>query len=63
MKNRWLWWLLFGALALLSMDFWNWGKERPIIIFLPFWAWYVMTLTLIFSLSFALFAKYEWREE
>jgi len=62
MKNRWLWWLLFGALALLSMDFWNWEKEGPIIIFLPLWVWYVMVLTLVYALAFALFAKYEWRE-
>lgn len=62
MKKRWLWWILLCVLAALSMDFWNWGKERPIILALPFWVWYVMVLVLIYALSFALFTMYEWRE-
>jgi len=62
MGKRWLWWLAFAFLLLLSIDFWNWNEGR-ILWFMPLWAWYISSLTLVLSAFFALFARYGWRDE
>ncbi|MEA2054965.1 MAG: hypothetical protein U9O96_07685 [Candidatus Thermoplasmatota archaeon] len=57
------WWLLlFVALLILSVDFWNWNGKQ-IMWFMPLWAWHIFILALLLSASFSLFAKYEWRDE
>jgi hypothetical protein len=60
MKKRWL--VLFGALIILSIDIWNWNTSQPILSFMPFWTWHIVILIFSYSLSFALFVKYEWRD-
>ncbi len=60
MKKWWL--LLFVALMILFIDFWNWGSSQ-IIWFMPYWVWHIFILVLVLSASFAMFAKYEWRDE
>jgi len=57
------WWLIFGFVAFLSMDFWNWEEDGTFLSFLPYWAWRIFLLTLFLAIIFEIFAKYEWREE
>ncbi|KAA0012349.1 hypothetical protein B6U81_01315 [Thermoplasmatales archaeon ex4484_30] len=57
------WWALFALLFFLCIDFWNWSKSEPVILFMPYWMWYIFVLCFVMAMVFALFAKYEWREE
>ncbi len=57
------WWIIIGVIAFLSMDFWNWNKSQPFISFLPFWAWQIFFITLLFSAVLAAFAGYGWRNK
>lgn len=52
------WWIIFIIIFILCIDFWNWNKSEPVILFMPYWMWYIFSLTLIMSAVFALFAKY-----
>lgn len=60
-KSNVIWYLLFIVIFLLSLDFWGWEQSKPMILGLPLWVFYLFFLTLLTSLAFYLFAKYNWR--
>jgi hypothetical protein len=62
-KDNALWYLFFILLFLLSLDFWNWGQSKPLILGLPFWVYYLIILTLLTSLVFYAFSKFYWRND
>jgi len=62
-KSNVLWYLLFVGLFLLSLDFWNWGQSKPLILGLPFWVIYLLVLTLSVSLAFYAFSRFTWRND
>lgn len=62
-KSNAVWYLLFILLFLLSLDFWNWGQSKPMILGLPVWMWYLLILTLLTSLAFYAFVRFVWRED
>ena len=62
-KNNFVWFILFIGLFLLSIDFWNWGYDKPLFFGLPFWMWYLFFITLFLSVAFYLFSRFFWRED
>lgn len=58
------WWLPIAVLVLLSFDVWSWRRHTPMLWFwfMPAWMWHVAVVTALFSLAFAVVARYGWRE-
>jgi len=46
--------LPFIALFLLANDFWAWGRTPVLLLGLPLWVWYAISLGLLLSLAYAL---------
>ena len=57
------WGFPFLILVILSIDFWNWKKAKPFFFGIPYWMWYIVSIVLLTAIFYALFAKYEWRED
>lgn len=55
--TAWRWLALLSLLFLLSIDFWNWGKARPLVLGLPCWLWYSVGLNLLLVPTYALMAR------
>lgn len=63
MKRPIFWILVFGALFLLSMDFWNWGEPTPPgWLGLPDRVCYFALLQGLFAAAFVFFAKHFWKD-
>jgi hypothetical protein len=62
-KKNIVWYFLFIFLFLLSLDFWNWEINLPLIFGMPFWMLYFLVLTLFTSFAFYLFSKFVWRKD
>jgi hypothetical protein len=56
------WWLGYAVVACLSLDFWNWGVDMPLIWGLPSWVLYMAALTLLLSVVYALMPGEWWGE-
>jgi SSS family solute:Na+ symporter len=50
--NRYLW--LYGALFILSLDFWAWGKAQPLFFGVPYWISYFLVLSLLQTIAMVL---------
>jgi solute:Na+ symporter, SSS family len=47
--------IALGALFLLSIDFWAWGSDRPLIFGYPWWIWYFIGLHILLVLAMVRF--------
>jgi hypothetical protein len=62
-KDNFVWYILFIFLFLLSLDFWGWNQEKPMVLGLPIWIYYLIILTLLTSGVFFIFTKFYWSKE
>jgi len=56
-KGIWKWIIAFLFLFLLGNDYWAWGDGRLGPLGFPWWVWYFLSLCLLMSLTFWLFAR------
>jgi SSS family solute:Na+ symporter len=63
-KGTWKWVVAFLLLFLLGNDYWVWGDGRLGPLGFPWWVWYFLSLCLLMSLTFWLFARdrCDWQE-
>jgi hypothetical protein len=57
------WLLVWAALVLLGLDFFNWGKPPQLYLGLPPWLWFEVALVLLTSLGFFLLTRFAWGDE
>ena len=51
------WALLFLAFFILANDFWAWGRRPVLILGLPLWVWYFITLGILLALAYAMWSR------
>jgi len=61
-ENRTIWIVIFGAIFILSIDFWHWEVDTLIFDFLPVWVIRLVILQLLLSGFIYLFVIYYWRD-
>ena len=64
LKKPLTWFLIFGVLILLAMDFWTW--DEPVVLGylgIPTWVYRFMGLQLLFALAMWGFIKHIWIEK
>ncbi|MFW6141686.1 MAG: hypothetical protein ACOC53_03905 [Candidatus Saliniplasma sp.] len=61
-ENRMIWIVLFGAIFILSTDFWNWDLDLLVFGFLPIWVLRLLILQILLSILIYLFVKFYWRD-
>ncbi len=47
----WRQWIVFGAIFILSLDFYNWHRHSPVLIGLPLWLWFHILLNALLFLA------------
>ncbi len=54
----WIWTTVFGLLFLAALDYWRWGEIGPLLLGIPFWAWYFVGLSLLQTMAMVLWLKF-----
>ena len=52
----------FLVLIVLSVDFWNWGSSRPVMLGMPFWVFWDILIVLMTGVYYILLGLYIWRD-
>ncbi len=61
-ENRALWMVIFGAIFILSIDFWYWEVDTLVFGFLPIWVLRLIILQILLSALIYLFVIFYWRD-
>ncbi|MFW5946265.1 MAG: hypothetical protein ACOCSJ_04220 [Candidatus Natronoplasma sp.] len=60
--NRLTWMVIFGAIFILSIDFWHWDVDTLVFDFLPIWVIRLVVFQLLLSEFIYLFVIHYWRD-
>ncbi|MFO7791440.1 MAG: hypothetical protein R6W73_00470 [Candidatus Saliniplasma sp.] len=60
--NRYVWMVIFGAIFILSIDFWYWEVDTLVLDFLPIWVLRLVLLQILLSVLIYLFVIFYWRD-
>jgi len=63
LRNKWVWFLAFGALFALSIDLWAWGWTEPSFFGLPYTIVYTICLEIALFILFWAFIGFYWTDD
>jgi SSS family solute:Na+ symporter len=62
-KAMYIWLAIFGAIFILSIDFWAWGSSRLTMLGFPWWVWYFVVLNILLVVAMIVFSKKYWKPQ
>jgi SSS family solute:Na+ symporter len=62
-KGMYIWLVIFGAIFILSIDFWAWGSSRLTMLGFPWWVWYFAALNIVLVVAMIVFSKKYWKPQ